>query len=125
MGEVYRARDRRLGREVAIKVVLEAFVADPERLTRFEREAKALATLNHPNVATLYGMEEADGRHFLVMELVEGHTLAEHVAEGPIPLERALAVGRQVAEALEAAHEKGSSIAISSPRTSRSRPTRW
>ena len=107
MGEVFRAHDTRLGRDVAIKVILEAFAADRERLLRFEREAKTLATLNHPNVATLYGIEEADGRHFLVMELVEGHTLAEHIAEGAIPLEQALAFGRQVAEALEAAHERG------------------
>jgi serine/threonine-protein kinase len=107
MGEVFRAHDSKLGRDVAIKVILEAFAADRERLLRFEREAKALATLNHPNVATLYGMEEADERHFLVMELVDGHTLAEHLAHGAIPLEQALAFGRQVAEALEAAHEKG------------------
>jgi serine/threonine-protein kinase len=107
MGEVFRARDTRLGREVAIKVILETFIADRDRLLRFEREAKALATLNHPNVATLYGMEEAAGRHFLVMELVEGNTLAEHVAPGAIPLERALTFARQIAEALETAHEKG------------------
>jgi serine/threonine protein kinase len=107
MGEVYRARDTKLGREIALKVILEAFAADREFLNRFEREAKALATLNHPNVATLHGMEEANGRHFLVMELVEGQTLGEQIANGAIPLERVLALGRQIAEALEAAHEKG------------------
>ena len=107
MGEVYRARDTRLGREIALKVILEAFAADREFLNRFEREAKALATLNHPNVATLHGMEEANGRHFLVMELVEGQTLGEQIANGAIPLERVVALGRQIAEALEAAHEKG------------------
>jgi Tol biopolymer transport system component len=108
MGEVYRARDTKLGREVAVKVVLEAFLADRERLARFEREAKALAALNHPNIATLHGMEEADGRHFLVMEMVDGLTLAELLARrGGLALERALSFAIQIADALEAAHEKG------------------
>ena len=107
MGEVYRARDTKLGREVAIKVVLEAFLADRDRLARFEREARALAALNHPNIATLHGMEEADGRHFLVMELVDGLTLGEHLTRGPLAVEAAIAAGVQIAEALEAAHEKG------------------
>jgi Tol biopolymer transport system component/predicted Ser/Thr protein kinase len=107
MGEVYRARDTRLGREVAIKVVLEAFLADRERLIRFEREAKSLAALNHPNIATLLGMEEADGRHFLVMELVDGETLGEKLARAPLSLEHAISTARQIADALEAAHEKG------------------
>src|SRR5262245_30948656 len=107
MGSVYRARDSRLGREVAIKVVLEAFVADPDRLLRFEREAKVLAALNHPNIATLHGMEEADGRHFLVMELVGGQTLGELLAAGPLTPAAAIDVARQMADALEAAHEQG------------------
>ena len=148
MGEVYRARDTKLGREVAIKVILDAFVADRERLIRFEREAKALAAVNHPNIATLYGMEVADGRHFLVMELVEGRTLSEVIGravdaapsgsearqavgaalsprgggaprvgsevprgklrkDGALEVGQAIAVATQIAEALEAAHEKG------------------
>src|SRR5687767_10309430 len=106
MGEVYRARDTRLGRDVAVKVVLEAFVADRDRLARFEREARSLAALNHPNVATLHGMEESGGRHFLVMELVDGPTLAELVAAG-VPLDAALKIAIQIAAGLEAAHEKG------------------
>jgi len=106
MGEVYRARDTRLGRDVAIKVVLEAFLADRDRLVRFEREARTLAALNHPNVATLYGMEEAGGQHFLVMEMVEGPTLAGKLAT-PITLDHCIAIARQIAEGLEAAHEKG------------------
>ena len=80
MGEVYRARDTKLGREVAIKVLPEAFLFDPDRVARFEREAKVLASLNHPHIAALYGMEESGGRHFLVMELVEGETLAERLS---------------------------------------------
>jgi Tol biopolymer transport system component len=107
MGEVYRARDSKLGRSVAVKVLPEALAADPERITRFEREAKALAALNHPHIATLHGMEEAGGRHFLVMELVEGETLAERIQRGALPVEEALAIARQIAEGLEAAHEKG------------------
>jgi Tol biopolymer transport system component/predicted Ser/Thr protein kinase len=107
MGSVYRARDTRLGRDVAIKVVLEAFLADRDRLARFEREARVLAALNHPNIATLHGIEEADGRHFLVMELVDGRTLGELLAAGPMTQAAALDVARQMAEALEAAHEKG------------------
>ena len=109
MGEVYRARDTRLDRHVALKLVLEAFVADRERALRFEREAKTLAALNHPNIATLHGLEQADGRHFLVMELVEGETLAERIARHPSGRRSttALPLARQIAEALEAAHEKG------------------
>ena len=106
MGEVYRARDTRLGREVALKVLPQAFVADQDRVARFEREARALAALNHPNIATLYGMELADGQHLLVMELVEGPTLAERIS-GPMPLSLALAIAVQIATALEAAHEGG------------------
>ena len=107
MGEVFRAKDSRLGREVAIKVVLEQFISDRERLVRFEREARALAALNHPNIAALYGIEEDAGRHFLVLELVPGQTLGEKLAGGPMSLEPALVLARQMADALEAAHEKG------------------
>jgi len=107
MGEVYRARDTKLNRDVAIKVLPEAFAADPERLARFSREAHALAALNHPNIATIYGIEEQDDTRALVMELVSGEDLAEVVSRGPVPLAEALAIARQVAEALEAAHEAG------------------
>ena len=107
MGEVYRARDTKLGRDVALKVLPEAFSRDKERLARFEREARLLASLNHPNIAVIHGFEESDGVHFLVMELVEGETLAERIARGPIPLDEALPLFRQIAEALEAAHGKG------------------
>ena len=107
MGEVYRARDTRLDREVAIKTLPEAFTQDAERLARFEREAKVLASLNHPNIAAIYGLEESGGARLLVLELVPGETLAEKLAAGPLPVEEALALGRQVAEALGAAHEQG------------------
>ncbi len=107
MGEVYRARDRRLGREVAIKVLPEAVEREPERIARFEREARVLASLNHPHIAGLYGMELAGDRHFLIMELVEGETLADRLRRGPIPVEEALRIAIQIADALEAAHEKG------------------
>ncbi len=107
MGEVYRARDTKLGRDVAIKVVSEQFSRDKERLDRFEREAKILAQLNHANIATLHGLEESAGQQFLVMELVEGETLTERIAKGPIPIEEALPLFIQIAEGLEAAHEKG------------------
>ena len=107
MGEVYRARDTKLGREVAIKVLPEAFAENEERLARFEREARLLASLNHPNIATLYGFEHSDGVHFLAMELADGETLAEQLQRGAIPLDDALPIFKQIAEALEAAHEKG------------------
>ena len=107
MGEVYRARDTRLGRDVAIKVLPESFASDPDRRARFEREAQLLASLNHPNIAIIHGLEESAGVRALVMELVEGPTLADRIAEGPIPLEEALPLARQIAEALEAAHERG------------------
>jgi Tol biopolymer transport system component len=108
MGEVYQARDSRLGRDVAIKVLPEGFAHDPERLSRFQREAKMLAALNHPNIATIYGLEQADGVSCLVMELVPGDTLQERIErDGPVPLEEALAIGRQIAEALESAHDRG------------------
>jgi serine/threonine-protein kinase len=106
MGEVYRARDTKLGREVAIKVLPEALSQDKERLARFEREAKLLASLNHPGIATLFGLEEEAGKPFLVMELVEGETLAAQIARGPLSVEVALPLFQQIAEALEAAHEK-------------------
>ena len=107
MGEVYRARDTKLGRDVAIKVVANVFLSDPERLARLEREARVLATLNHPHIGAIYGLEEAEGIRGLVLELVEGATLAERLASGPLPIQEALTVARQIAEALEAAHEKG------------------
>ena len=107
MGEVYKAIDTRLDRAVAIKVLPEEFSRDKERVARFEREAKLLATLNHSNVATLYGLEEKDGQQFLVMELVEGETLAERIARGPIPIDEAVSLFEQIAAGLEAAHSKG------------------
>src|ERR1700676_1829932 len=103
MGEVWRATDTKLGREVAIKVLPEAFAADSDRLARFTREAQVLASLNHPNIAAIYGVED----RALVMELVEGPTLAERIAPGPIPLDEALPIAKQIAEALEYAHERG------------------
>jgi len=103
MGEVYRARDTRLQRDVAIKVLPEAFAADPDRLARFEREAQLLASLNHPHIAAIYGLEE----RALVLELVEGETLANRIARGPIPIDEALPIAGQIAEALETAHEQG------------------
>ena len=108
MGEVYQAHDTKLGRDVAIKVLPEAFAHDPERLARFQREAKMLAALNHPNIATIHGLEQSGGTSYLVMELVAGETLQERVKrEGPFPVEEALTIAKQIAEALEAAHEKG------------------
>jgi Tol biopolymer transport system component len=107
MGVVYQARDTKLGRDVAIKVLPEAFAHDPQRLSRFQREAKLLASLNHPNIATIHGLEESNGTHYLVMELVPGETLRERVArEGALPVEETLKIGVQIADALEAAHEK-------------------
>ena len=107
MGEVWQARDTKLDRNVALKVLPEAFTADPDRLARFEREAKVLASLNHPNIGSIYGLEESDGIRALVLELVEGPTLADRIAKGPIPLDEALPIAKQIAEALEAAHEQG------------------
>ena len=107
MGEVYRARDTRLGREVAVKVILDVFAADADRIARFQREAKVLASLNHPHIAALYGLEESGGQHFLVMELVEGQTLADRLLRGTMPVEETLAISVQIADAPEAAHEKG------------------
>jgi serine/threonine-protein kinase len=107
MGEVYRARDTKLNRDVALKVLPEIFTADPERVARFQREAQLLASLNHPNIAAIYGLDESGGTRALVLELVEGPTLADRIAQGRIPPDEALPLARQVAEALEAAHEKG------------------
>ncbi len=106
MGEVYRARDTKLDRDVALKVLPEAFTSDPDRLARFEREAKVLASLNHPNIGSIYGLEEAEGIKALVLELVEGPTLADRIKQGPIPIEETLPIAKQIAEALEAAHER-------------------
>ncbi|MDA2938085.1 serine/threonine protein kinase [Acidobacteria bacterium AH-259-A15] len=107
MGQVYRATDTKLGREVAIKVLPDLLARDPERLARFEREAKLLAALNHPNIAAIYGLEESNGLRYLVLELVPGETLAERLAKGLLPVQEALRICGQIAEALEAAHEKG------------------
>ena len=106
MGEVYRARDTNLNRDVALKVLPELFALDPDRLARFKREAQVLATLNHPNIAAIYGLEESNSAQALVLELVDGPTLADRIAQGPMSISDALTIGRQIAEALEAAHEK-------------------
>jgi serine/threonine protein kinase len=106
MGEVYRARDGRLGRDVALKILPEAVASDPERLARFDREAKTLASLNHPHIAHLYGLEESGSTRALVLELIEGETLAERIARGPIAIHDALAMAKQIADALDAAHER-------------------
>ena len=107
MGEVYRARDARLNRDVAIKVLPDAFALDTERLARFRREAQVLAALSHPHIAAIHGLEEAGGLQALVLELVEGPTLAERIAQGQVPLDEALPIAKQIADALEAAHEQG------------------
>jgi serine/threonine protein kinase len=107
MGEVYQATDSKLGRSVAIKLLPQVFAQDAERVARFRREARVLASLNHPNIAAIHGLEEANGRNFLVMELVPGETLAKRIARGPIPIDESLTLARQISEALEAAHEKG------------------
>src|SRR5438552_9059739 len=107
MGEVYRALDTKLKREVAIKILPEEFSRDPDRVARFQREAEVLAALNHPNIAAIYDLEEAEGSRFLVLEFVEGETLAERIGRGRIPVEEALDIARSICEALEVAHEKG------------------
>ena len=107
MGEVYQATDTKLGRSVAIKVLPGAFTHDADRLARFEREARVLASLNHSNIAAIHGLEESSGRRFLVMELVGGETLAERIKRGPIPVDESLQIAKQICEALESAHEKG------------------
>ena len=112
MGEVYRARDLKLGRDVAIKVLPGAFAGDAARMARFQREAKVLASLSHPNIATIYGLEESGGSRALVMELVEGPTIADLIKQGPIPVDEAVRIARQIADALEYAHERGSFIVI-------------
>ena len=112
MGQVYRAKDAHLKRDVALKILPDAFATDPDRVARFQREAELLATLNHPNVAGIYGVEQADGTRALVLELVEGPTLSNRIAQGPIPVDEALLIARQIADALEAAHERASFTAI-------------
>src|SRR5262249_7064115 len=107
MGEVYRARDTKLKREVAIKILPDEFSTGSDRASRFQREAEVLASLNHPNIGAIYDLEEANGSRFLVLELVEGETVAERIARGPIPQDDALDIAKQICEALEAAHEKG------------------
>ena len=107
MGEVYRARDTKLNRDVAIKVLLSSVAGDPDRLARFSREAQVLASLNHPNIAHIHGIEESQGVTALILELVEGEDLAQRIVRGPIPLDEALPIARQIAEALEAAHDHG------------------
>jgi serine/threonine-protein kinase len=107
MGQVYQATDTKLNRQVALKILPEAFAADPDRLARFQREAQVLASLNHPGIAAIYGLEEEGDTRALVLELVEGPTLADRIAQGPIPVDEALPIAKQIAEALEAAHEQG------------------
>jgi eukaryotic-like serine/threonine-protein kinase len=107
MGEVYRARDLKLKREVAIKILPEEFSSDPARVSRFQREAEVLASLNHPNIAAIYDLQQANDTRFLVLELVEGETLADRIRRGRLSTEEALKIAHQIAEALEAAHEKG------------------
>ena len=107
MGQVYRATDTKLKRQVAIKILPPSLAADHDRLARFQREAEVLASLNHPNIAAIYGLEDGNGIKALVMELVEGEDLSQRTARGPIPLDEALLIGKQIAEALEAAHERG------------------
>src|SRR5436309_2902620 len=107
MGEVYRARDTKLGRDVAIKFLPHLSTSDPERLVRFDREARMLAALNHPHIGAIYGIEDADGVPALVLELIEGETLADRIRRGPLPVTEALAIARQIADAVDAAHEKG------------------
>ena len=107
MGQVYQATDTKLNRQVALKILPEAFAGDPDRLAWFQREAQVLASLNHPGIAAIYGLEESDDTRALVLELVEGPTLADRIAQGPIPLDEALPIAKQIAEALAAAHEAG------------------
>jgi serine/threonine-protein kinase len=107
MGEVYRARDTKLKREVAIKVLPGEFSRDVDRVSRFQREAEVLASLNHPNIAAIYDLRETNGSWILILELIEGETLADRIARGPLPLEESLEIARHIGEALDAAHEKG------------------
>ena len=108
MGQVYQATDTKLGREVALKILPEAFATDPDRLARFQREAQVLASLNHPGIAAIYGIEEQDDTRALVLELVEGPTLADRIKQGPIPVDEALPIAKQIAEALAARGESPS-----------------
>src|SRR5215467_13726121 len=107
MGEVYRARDTKLKRDVAIKILPDEFSRDADRVNRFQREAEVLASLNHPNIAGIYDLQQTDETRFLVMELVEGETLADRTTRGPLPVDEALQIGKSICETLEAAHEKG------------------
>ena len=107
MGQVWQATDTQLNRKVALKILPDAFADDPDRLARFTREAQILASLNHPNIAAIHGIEESEGTRALVLELVEGPTLADRISQGPLPLDEALPIAKQIAEALEAAHEAG------------------
>src|SRR5688500_400849 len=107
MGQVWRAHHVALGRDDALKVLPDTFATDPDRLSRFQREAQVLASLNHSNIAQVYGLQDVDGTPAIVMELVEGPTLADRIAQGALPLDEALPIARQIAEALEAAHEQG------------------
>src|SRR5262249_24724572 len=107
MGEVYSARDMKLKREVAIKILPEEFSRDLERVSRFQREAEVLASVNHPNIAAIYDLQEDKGTRFLVLELVDGETLADRIRRGPIPIDEALKIAQHICEALEAAHAKG------------------
>src|SRR5437868_6580329 len=107
MGEVYKAEDTRLGREVALKLLPAGFAGDPDRVTRLQREAQILASLNHPNIGAIYGLEESEGVTFLVLELIPGQTLADRLVPGPLLMKECLSIARQIAEALEAAYEKG------------------
>src|SRR6478672_2247849 len=122
MGEVYRAHDRTLNRDVAVKVLPEALALDPDRIARFKREAQVLASLNHPNIAAIYGFEDSGAVHAIVLELVEGPTLADRIAQSAIPLDEALPIARQIAEALEAAHEQGDHPSRSETREYQSAP---
>ncbi len=112
MGQVYRATDTKLKRQVAIKILPPSFAADPDRLARFQREAEVLASLNHPNIAAIFGLEDGDGVKALVMELVEGEDLSQRIARGAIPLDDALLIAKQIAEALKRRTSRASSIAI-------------
>src|SRR5213596_1273862 len=107
MGEVYRARDTRLKREVAIKIMPDEFARDAERVSRFQREAEVLASLNHPHIAAIHHLEEFKGSRLLILELVEGETLADRIARGPLPADEAVEIATQIAEALSVAHDKG------------------
>jgi eukaryotic-like serine/threonine-protein kinase len=124
-GEVYRAMDTRLNRNVALKILPESIASDPERLARFQREAEVLASLNHPHIAAIHGIAEADGLRALEADLVEGPTLADRIARGPISLDEALVIAGQIAEALEAAHDRGIVHRDLKPANIKVRPDGW